>query len=126
MTLKEAIGVHMGNIDVETGKELSHSEVYGRAIELLGGLDEVAKYVPYPVDVIRKKLKKDWYLNNTKITAWNFAAGFMRSRGTCKLVGCGIWELYRKHNITSASCAEGVCLLKEAARRLAERSKENA
>ena len=41
MTLHEAIGVNV-DVDIKTGKKLTHSEVYGRAIEYLGGLDEVA------------------------------------------------------------------------------------
>ena len=42
MDIKEAIGIQKCNIDIETGEQLSYSEIYGRAIEYLGGLDEVA------------------------------------------------------------------------------------
>lgn len=120
MTLKEAIGVRV-DIDVKTGERLSHSEVYGRAIELLGGLDEVAKFVPFPVEIIREKIKKDPYLNNTDMRQWDAASGFLCKGADCVLTGGGIWHLYRKHGITAASCSDGVCILKEAARRLAER-----
>lgn len=60
------------------------------------------------MDEIRKKIKLDPYLNNTPIKLWDAAA--MTS----------IWWLYRKHGITSASCSQGVCILKEAARRLSD------
>ena len=39
----------------------------------------------------------------------------------CRFIGGGIWELYRQHGINAASNSEGVCILKEAARRLVER-----
>ena len=121
MTIKEAIGVHKCDIDIKTGEKLTHSEIYGRAIEYLGGPDAVARFVPFPVDVLRKKLKEDLYLNNTPMRAWGTAAGFIRSGSNCKPYNGGIWYLYRQHDITSASMCEGVCILKEAARRLVER-----
>lgn len=121
MTIKEAIGVHKCNIDVKTGEVLTHSEIYGRAIEYLGGLDEVARFVPFPVEVLRKKLKEDIYINNTPMREWDAAAGFVRSGPHCKPYGGGIWHLYRQHGINCASACDGVCILKEAARRLVER-----
>ena len=63
MTLKEAIGVHRCDIDIKTGERLTHSDIYGRAIDLLGGLDVVAPYIPFPLDDIRKALKTDPHLN---------------------------------------------------------------
>lgn len=128
MTLREAIGVKV-DTDTKTGEKLDHSEIYGRAIELLGGLDAVARYIPFSMDVIRKALKTDPYLNNTPIRMWDVAAGFQcgvfrnahRAQYECRPTGCGLWSLYREHGITGASCAEGVCILKEAARRLALR-----
>lgn len=129
MTLQEAIGVHQGDIDIETGMTLTHSDIYGRAIDLLGGLDAVAQYIPFPLDVIRKALKTDPHLNNTLIRQWDLAAGFRcgvfgnahRGQFECRPTGYGLWCLYREHGITSASCADGVCVLKEAARRLVAR-----
>lgn len=121
MTLQEAIGVHRCDIDIKTGERLTHSDIYGRAIDLLGGLDAVAPYIPFPVEVIRKALKTDLHLNNTPIRRWDAAAGFQVSRGDCRPTGGGLWYLYRMHGITSASCSDGVCVLKEAARRLVAR-----
>lgn len=118
MTLMEAIGVRDGT-DIKSGEKLTHSEIYGRAIDFLGGLDEVARFVPVPVDAIRQKLKEDPHLNNTKMSLWDEAAGFRCVGADCRLIGGGIWVLYRKHGIDSASNAQCVCLLKEAARRLA-------
>lgn len=120
MTLKEAIGVQV-DIDIKTGEKLTHSEIYGRAIEFLGGLDEVARFVPFPVETIRKRLKSDPHLNNTAMSKWDVASGFDCRCGDCKFIGGGIWALYRQHGINSASNSNGVSILKEAARRLVER-----
>lgn len=126
MTLKEAIGVHNANVDIKTGETLTHSEIYGRAIDLLGGLDVVAKYVPYPLDVLTREYRHDKAFNRTSIRRWDAAAGFKTHNGQCDLIGGGIWYLYRKHGINSASCCDGVCILKEAARRLVLQAKAKA
>lgn len=124
MRLHEAIGVRNGNIDVKTGEKLAHSEIYGRAIELFGGLDVVAQLIPFPVDVLRAKFKKDPNFNNTPMKKWDVASGFACSGIDCRFIGGGIWELYYKHGITAASNSDGVCILKEAARRLVEREEK--
>ena len=80
MTLHEAIGVRV-DTDIKTGEKLTHSEIYGRAIEFLGGLDEVAKLSPFPVETLRAKLKEDPLLNNTSMSAWDKAAGFKCGTG---------------------------------------------
>ncbi len=127
MTIQEAVGVRNGDVDVKTGQKLSHSEIYGRAIEYLGGLDEVAKFLPFPMDLIRQKYAEDPNLNNLSIHAWDRAAGFethttyaYSQREECRLIRTGICMLYARHKITSFSCSDGVCILKEAARRLVE------
>lgn len=128
MTLDEATGIKSER-DVKTGRALSQEEIFGRYIELLGGLDVVSGYIPFSLDVLREKYAEDKNLNNTPINAWDVAAGFRTGPGwnvyrqcyCCQRVGGGLWVLYRQHGITSASCADGVCILKEAARRLIER-----
>lgn len=120
MTLHEAIGVRV-DTDIKTGEKLTHSEIYGRAIEFLGGLDAVARFVPFPVETLREKLKSDPHLNNTAMSRWDAASGFVCSGVHCKFVGGGIWSLYLRHGIDAASNSDGVCVLKEAARRLVER-----
>lgn len=126
MTIQEAIGVKCCDIDAKTGERLSHSDIYGRAIEFLGGLDEVARFIPFSMETIRKRLKSDTNLNNTAMGPWDTASGFKCKGGDCRFIGGGIWELYRKHGINAASNSEGVCILKEAARRLAEREEVSA
>lgn len=121
MTIQEAIGVKMVDIDAKTGERLTHSEIYGRAIELLGGLDEVARFIPFPMETIRKKLKSDPHLNNTPMSRWDAASGFVCDGIDCRPTGGGLWSLYRQHGINAASASDGVSLLKEAARRLVER-----
>lgn len=121
MTLKEAVGVRV-DVDVKTGQRLTHSEVYGRIIDYLGGLKAVAPYIPFEIPYLREKLKRDPWLNNTDMSKWDAAAGFRCSRSDCFASGGGLWALYRSHGITGASCSDGVSLLKEAARRLCEQS----
>ncbi len=94
MTLHEAIGVKV-DIDVKTGKKLSHSEIYGRAIEFLGWLDEVAQFVPFPMETLCKKIKSDPCLNNTAMNRWDAASGFVCEGAKCRFIGGGIWTLYR-------------------------------
>ena len=120
MTLKEKIGVTNGNVDV-TGMVLDHSEIYTRAIEALGGLDAVIPYIPFSLPGIQEALKSDLHLNNLSMEKWDRASGFICNRGDCNFIGGGIWRLYHKAGITGASNAEGVCILKEAARQWAER-----
>ena len=67
------MGVKCANIDIETGEQLSHREIYGRAIERLGGLDTVIPHIPFynrrvpqakygersnPLPAERKEIKK--------------------------------------------------------------------
>ena len=117
MTPHEAAGIKV-DVDIKTGQQLSHSEVYGRIIDYLGGLQEVSKYVPYDVEYLRERIAKDPYLNNTYMGAWDRAAGFQYRQANCLFIGGGIWNLYRKHGINAAGCSTGVCILKEAARRM--------
>ena len=126
MTIQEAIGVKCCDIDAKTGERLSHSDIYGRAVEFLGGLDEVARFIPFPMETIREKLKSDPHLNNTDMSRWDWASGFVCDGIDCRPTGRGLWALYRKHGINCASNSEGVCILKEAARRLAEREEVSA
>ena len=121
MTLSEAIGVKDANIDMKTGRKLEHSEIYGRAIDLLGGVDAVWVYVPFTLDGVKKMLSRDKYMN-FHMDRWDLASGFVCNGADCKLVGGGIWNLYRKVGINAASNAQGVCILKECARLMAARS----
>ena len=127
MTLSKAAGIELRR-DAKTGKPLTFEEIYARYIDVLGGLDAVAPYIPVSLDALREKLVEDPHLNNPALSKWDAAAGFSASTGwnahqqayRCQLVGGGLWNLYLQHGITSASCAEGVCILKEATRRLIE------
>ena len=130
MTIQNAVGVRNCNIDVKTGKQLSHEEVYGRVIEFLGGLDEVAKFLPFDLDTLTKAFECDEHFNSIPLKVWDYAAGFEThvifnsgQTQTCRNIGAGIVQLYRRHKITEYSCSDGVCILKETARRLIIRQK---
>lgn len=106
MDFKTAIRVHKCDIDMDTGEKLSHSEIYGRMIEKLGGVDAVFAYVPFSTEKIKKALQSDTHLNNLPIATWDTAAIWLRN------------PLLRS-GITCFSEAECVCTLKECARRKA-------
>lgn len=125
MTFGEFIGVKCGDIDIETGERMTHRAIYRRAIERFGGLEKVKPFIPFGLNEIRKAIPGDEYLNNLSARKWDFASGFnSRHSDKCGEIvtpnGCGLWNLYRKHGITSASNSQGVCLLKEAAKEWAE------
>ena len=122
MTISEATGIHQCNIDKATGKELSFRERYTRYIDYLGGLDVVKQYIPFDLDYLIPKYKEDHLLNNTLMSVWDDAAGFHCSRLDAIPTYGGLWNLYRQHGINAASCATGVCILKEAAAILCERA----
>lgn len=120
MTLDEACGIYQCNIDKATDRELNHHERYGRYIEYLGGLDAVKLYIPFELGYLIPKYTADEHMNNTPIKEWDYAAGFRCVGPDAFPTYQGLWNLYRQHGITQASCATGVCILKEAARMLIE------
>ena len=122
MTFSEFIGVHNATIDIDTGVELSHQYIYRRAITRFGGLKVIKPLIPFSLEEIKEALAKgDEHLNTLDIRKWDSAAGFSIKGNDCAIMPSPIWNLYRQNHVTSASCSQGVCLLKEAARWLAER-----
>ncbi len=119
MTLEQACGIVCNTIDKRTGRELDHREIYARYIDYLGGLDKVKQYIPIPLKELRRAYKKDKQFNNTGLGLWQNAAGFTAGDPVCFFGG--IWMLYSQNDINVASCAQGVCILKEAAKILIER-----
>ena len=124
MTLKQAIGVNSYGLDVKTGKELTPSEVYGRAIDLLGGLDEIAKFIPFPLEELQKAYETgDTHFNNIgRLSDWDNAAGFDPPDNSEVAPKSGLLTLFRQYGINEVSVSDGVCVLKEAAKQLVERS----
>ena len=117
MTFSEFIGVRNANIDIETGVELSHQYIYSRAITRFGGLKVIKPLIPFSLEEIKKALAEgDEHLNTLDIRKWDSAAGFYVKGSDCEIMPSPIWNLYRQNHVTSASCSQGVCLLKEAAR----------
>lgn len=119
MTLEQACGIVCNTVDKRTGRELDHREIYARYIDYLGGLDKVKQYIPISLKELRRAYKKDRLFNNTGLGLWQNAAGYTAGDPICFFGG--IWTLYRQNDIDVASCAQGVCILKEAARMLIER-----
>lgn len=95
MTLNEATGIHQCNIDKATGKELGFRERYTRYIDYLGGLDAVKPYIPFELDYLISKYRKDRLFNNTPMSAWDNAAGFHCSGLDATPTYGGLWNLYQ-------------------------------
>ena len=122
MTFSEFIGIKCVDLDIETGEKMEHRAIYQRAVERFGGLKAIKPLIPFSLEQIKKALESgDEYLNTLPTREWDSASGFY-----CKGANCTpqfrkpIWNLYWRHGVTSASNAQGVCLLKEAARMWAE------
>ena len=128
MTLKAFAGVDSFYRDVETEREISHTEYMHRIIDKLG-LENIARYIPFDIDYLKEKLKKDKNFSDTEIQAWDVAAGFIPqiNRKTHTLEynhsHSGLAYLFINNRITCFSVSEGVCVLKEAAKILCEREK---
>lgn len=120
MEFKKTIGVNSYGADVQTGEELTHEEIYTRAVYYLGGPEAVKPYIPFTVDEIRAALAKgDKPLNSLWLKKWERAAGFICKGSDCKSTGGGLWRLLLAHKINCISCSEAVCILKNAALMLA-------
>ena len=128
MTLKAFAGVDSFYRDIETEMEISHTEYMHRIIDKLG-LENIARYIPFDIDYLKEKLKKDKNFSDTEIQAWDVAAGFIPqiNRKTHTLEynhsHSGLAYLFINNRITCFSVSEGVCVLKEAAKILCEREK---
>lgn len=64
--------------------------------------------------LMRLLVLQNWYWSQAQN-----AAGYTAGDPVCFFGG--IWMLYRQNDIDVASCAQGVCILKETARMLIER-----
>ena len=125
MNLKQFANVDHLYRDLETGTELPYREYMRRIIDKLG-IENVKRYMPFDLEYLKERLKKDPNLNNTPMLAWDYASGFIpyvnsktkvqeyRQANTRFDLG-GL--LYR-NGVTDFSVSECVSILKEAARML--------
>lgn len=96
-----------------------------RIIDKLG-LENIARHIPFDIDCLKEKFKRDKHFNNTTMQAWDVAAGFIPhiNRKTHTLEynqsHSGLAYLFIDNRITCFSVSEGVSVLKEAARILCE------
>lgn len=104
MDLMKAIGVVNCDIDAETGKRLSFKEIYERAVDCVG-LEDIAKFIPVPIGKVKEAMQEDPHLNNISLAIWDNAYP-------------AISFLYGLYGI-SVTLSQSVCILKEAAKRLA-------
>lgn len=124
MDFKTAIRVHKCDIDMDTGERLSHSEIYGRMIDKLGGVDAVWECVPFTLADIQTALRTDKSLNSLDMELWDLAGGWYPYRGRggseeYRPCYSRLRDMLRNAGITIFSPSECVCTLKECARRKA-------
>lgn len=123
MDFKTAIRVHKVDIDMDTGEKLSHSEIYSRMIDKLGGVDAVWPCIPFTLEQIQKALRTDEHLNNLPMRKWDHAGGWITDvyagREEVRPLPSRLRGMLLNAGVTCFSNAECVCLLKECARRKA-------
>ena len=128
MYLEQAINIKCCNLDATTEEKLTHSEIYPRAINALGGLNIIISYIPWSRKVIKQALSEDEHLNNLPLRTWDSAVGIMCPHSyldtaldeRIRKSGHQLINLCRDKRI-SISASQGVCILKEAARQWAEK-----
>ena len=120
MNLKKFANVDSCYRDLDTGEEVKWNDYMARVIEKLG-IENIAPYIPYRLDFLEEKMKEDIHFNNTSLANWDRAAGFIVRGAQCIPMYDGITHLFRRNGITSYSCSDGVCVLKEAARMLCKK-----
>ena len=109
MTLEQAINIKNCDIDITTGEKVTHSEIYTRAINLLGGLDAVIPHIPFSIEKIKTALDNhDEYLNTLPLRTWDFA-------------GLSLKRSFSQVGVTVIPISQCVCTLKEAALQWAKR-----
>ena len=101
-------------------EDLPHKEKYENVVRDIG-YDAVKRCIPFSREQIKKALENgDEHLNSLPISKWDTASGFRCSGANCTLIRSELTNLYMNIGINAFSCAQGVCILKEAARMWAE------
>lgn len=109
MNLKKFAGVDSYYRDIRTGNEIEFREYMARIVNKIG-IDKIEPYIPFEISDVKEMLKYDAHLNNLPLRKWDYAASYMDN-------------LLARNGITAFSQSEKVCILKEAARILAERER---
>lgn len=124
MTLKEFANVDSLYRDFDSGRELKYHEYMNRIITHLG-IENIKPYIPYSIDFLKVKFEDDHNFNNTKMIAWERAAGFISHKADVTYIGGGITNLFFENGINTFSLSDGVSVLKNAARMLCEMEGNN-
>lgn len=130
MNLKQFANVDSLYRDLDTGQEVPWRDYMRRVIGKLG-LENIKPYIPYDIEYLKEKLKEDVHLNNTNMTEWDCAAGYVsyinmitKTKEYHKRPQGGLGNLFVRNGITCFAPSDGVCVLKEAARILCEYNHE--
>ena len=102
--------------------DFTHEEYFDMVIDALG-YDEVKRCVPFDLETLKTKIKRDRHLNNTPMRTWDYASGFVvyvDRWGAEQVEPCDspLRTLLKKHKVNCYSNSEGVCILKNCARRM--------
>lgn len=100
MLLCELVGMTLDEWD-----KADFEEKYTRAIEYLGGLEAVRRYVPINDERAKNEFAVDPHFNETPLRVWDNAAGSLNGSILLKNI--------------STTLSERVCILKNAARLIA-------
>ena len=131
MNLKEFANVDSLYRDLNTGQEVEWHDYMARVIGKLGA-ENIKPYIPYPLSYLKEKLKDDIHLNNTEITRWDFAGGFISHISpktkvkVFSFAKSGLAYFLAQNGVTCMSPSECVCILKETARILIKKEETNA
>ncbi len=112
MNFDKALGLSYSSVCTE-----DDFHAYYRAIITALGYANVKRCIPFTLQQLSDAYKKDRHFNVLPIQEWDRAAGFIIKGADCELVGSLLTRLYHnKCGVTTFSCSQGVCILKECAR----------
>lgn len=98
-----------------------------RKVVLALGKREVFDCLPFTAKEIEKAIKTDPALNNLPLRQWSYAAGYDTGfdGGKCIPISSSLMKLMKtKLGVTSFTCVQNVCILKEAAFMLTEERRQ--
>ena len=103
--------------------DYDHETYWGMVVDHLG-YEAVKACVPFDLETLKAKYKRDKAFNNTKMLTWDLASGFnvyvvdRWGAEEVEPIPSQLRTLLRKHGCNCYSNSDGVCILKRCARRM--------
>ncbi len=103
--------------------DIPHREKYGKAVKDLG-LENIRKLIPWSDEELLKAYQADKNFNSIKIDNWDRIAGYSENHKTGYISSfhSPLKDMIYKAGVNYFSCSELVCILKEAALQIVEKS----